>query len=206
MTKYTTNIQMAEFDENGLAIVEGWAEVYLCHSQTREFLGKSYDRVPRGFSVVADAYLDAPELPKSDDIAVCRAPDGKSWVHIPDYRGKTVYYTETRQETEIDYIGELKPEHTLLPPGTEFDKWDGKKWVTDTTAQHQHAVQQAESQRQSLLHEAEERIRQLERRKRLEMATEQEIALLREWEIYSVKLTDIDISTAPDIAWPEPPK
>ncbi|PHM23259.1 hypothetical protein [Xenorhabdus budapestensis] len=109
MTKYTTNIQVAEFDKNGLAIVEGWAEVYLCHSKTREFLGKSYDRVPSGFSVVADAYLDAPELPKSNDIAVCRAPDGKSWVHQADYRGKKVYHTETRQAMEIGYIGALKP-------------------------------------------------------------------------------------------------
>ncbi|WP_274725658.1 tail fiber assembly protein [Xenorhabdus bovienii] len=38
------------------------------------------------------------------------------------------------------------------------------------------------------------------------MATDREIALLREWEIYSVKLTEIDTSTAPDVKWPEQPK
>ncbi len=37
----------------------------------------------------------------------------------------------------------------------------------------------------------------LERKKRLEMATERDIALLREWEIYSVKLSDVD--------WPKSP-
>jgi hypothetical protein len=206
MTKYTTNIQMAEFDKNGLAVVEGWAEVYLCHAQTREFLGKSYDRVPLGFSVVADAYLDAPELPKSTDIAVCRAPDGQSWGHQPDYRGKRVYHTETRQAMEIGYIGELKPEHTLQAPATEFDQWNGNKWVTDTVALHQHATQQAENLRQSLLYEAEEHIRQLERKKRLAMASEQEIVLLNAWEIYSIRLSEVDCTTAPDIHWPEQPK
>ncbi|WP_340621036.1 tail fiber assembly protein [Xenorhabdus siamensis] len=204
--KYTTEITTPEFDENGYATLIGWVTVYRADTETGEYLCADMERTHPGFSLSAGAYLDAPELPKSADIAVCRAPDGKSWVHVPDYRGKKVYHTETRQEMEIGYIGELKPEHTLLSPETEFDKWDGKKWVTDIAAQHQHAVQQAESQRQSLLHEAEERIRQLERRKRLEMATEQEIALLREWEIYSVKLSDVDCSTAPDITWPEPPK
>ncbi|MBD2820350.1 tail fiber assembly protein [Xenorhabdus sp. 42] len=206
MANYTTNIQLAEFDEKGLAKVAGWVKVYICHVQTREFLGASYDSVPVGFSVVADAYRDAPELPDTENTAVIRAPDGKIWLHAPDYRGQTVYHTETQQETVINYIGELKPEHTLLAPCTEFDQWDGKNWVTDTAAQHQYEIQQAEAQRYAFLHEAEERIRQLERRKRLDMATEREVALLNEWEIYSVKLADINIEIAPDIEWPEQPE
>ncbi|MDE9556619.1 tail fiber assembly protein [Xenorhabdus bovienii] len=54
--------------------------------------------------------------------------------------------------------------------------------------------------------EADDHFSLLEHKQRLAMATDREIALLREWEIYSVKLTDIDTSTAPDIAWPEQPK
>ncbi|CEE92397.1 conserved hypothetical protein [Xenorhabdus nematophila str. Anatoliense] len=206
MANYTTNIQLAEFDEKGLAAVAGWVTVYICHAQTREFLGVSYDSVPVGFSVVADAYRDAPELPDSENTAVIRAPDGQSWVHIPDYRGKIAYHTETQQETVINYIGELKPEYTLHAPGTAFDQWDGQQWITDKTALHQHAVQQAENQRQTLLHDAERQIVLLERKQRLEMATEQDITSLREWEIYSVKLTDIDASAAPDIDWPKAPE
>ncbi|WP_340620302.1 tail fiber assembly protein [Xenorhabdus siamensis] len=192
--KYTTEITTPEFDENGYATLIGWVTVYRADTETGEYLCADMERTYPGFSLSAGAYLDAPELPKSGDIAVCRHPDGKSWVRVPDYRGKTAYHIETREPRILQQFGELPPELTLLKPQTEFDKWDGKKWVTDTTAQHQHAVQQAESQRQSLLHEAEERIRQLERRKRLEMATEQEIALLQEWEIYSVKLSDVDCS------------
>ncbi|WP_275353157.1 tail fiber assembly protein [Xenorhabdus bovienii] len=82
----------------------------------------------------------------------------------------------------------------------------GKKWVTDTTEQYQYEVQQAENQRQSLLYDAERQLILLERKKWLEITTEREIVLLREWEIYSVKLTDINISIAPDIPWSEQPK
>ena len=37
------------------------------------------------------------------------------------------------------------------------------------------------------------------------MATDEEIEHLKQWEIYSIKLSDIDTSTAPDIEWPEKP-
>ncbi|CDH34180.1 tail fiber assembly protein [Xenorhabdus bovienii] len=166
MATYTTEVQQAEFDENGLAIIEGWADVFLCHSQTREFLGKSYDRVPRGFSVVADAYLDEPKLPESGNMAVICSPDGKSWIHVPDYRGKTAYHMGTRQKIEINYLDEIRPDHTLLAPTTQFDSWNGEKWVTDTTEQYQHEVQQAENQRQALLQDAERQLILLERKKR----------------------------------------
>ncbi|MEQ1977284.1 tail fiber assembly protein [Xenorhabdus sp. SGI240] len=206
MAKYTTNIPMAEFDENGLAIVEGWAEVYLCHAQTHEFLGKSYDRVPRGFSVVADAYLDAPELPKSDDIAICRTPDGKSWMHIPDYRGKSVYHTKTREKIAVDYIGELKPEHTLLAPQTPFDNWNETLWVTDNAALKSHHIQQAEQQKLSLQQQADIVIKPLQDAVDLDMATAAEKSSLTTWRKYRVLLNRVDCATAPDIQWPEQPE
>lgn len=40
----------------------------------------------------------------------------------------------------------------------------------------------------------------------LDMATEEEIAKLREWKIYRVKLSRIDVSKSPDIDWPPEPK
>lgn len=36
----------------------------------------------------------------------------------------------------------------------------------------------------------------------LEMATDEEVSLLKEWKIYRVLLNRIDTSTAPDIDWP----
>lgn len=83
--------------------------------------------------------------------------------------------------------------------------WNGKKWVTDTDAQKAMLVEQAEQEKTQRLEEAEQNILMLERKVRLGMATAEEIELLKQWEIYSVKVSDIDTSTAPDIEWPVKP-
>lgn len=202
---YTTDIRNAEFDNNGLAVVSGWAKVYRCHPVTREFIGAAMDNVPLGASVIADAYLDEPDIPSAKNIAIVRAADGKSWLHVPDHRGSVAYDKETKQQAEITEPGELPDNLTLDAPKTTFDKWNGKKWVTDKSEQQAHEVAVSESQKQSLLAEAEQEIAMLERKIRLNMATETDRAKLTEWEIYSVKVTDTDTSTAPDIDWPVRP-
>ncbi|WP_274713960.1 tail fiber assembly protein [Xenorhabdus bovienii] len=160
-----------------------------------------------GVSLSAGAYSDAPELPDSFNIAVCRSADNKSWTHVADYRRKTAYHTKNRESWKVQSIGELPSELTLLELKTSFDKWDGKQWVTDVNAQKQHILQELESQKKSLLHEAEQRIVQLERKVRLDMASKEEISLLNEWEVYSVKLIDIniDISGINKLGWPKKP-
>ncbi|MEY0267249.1 tail fiber assembly protein [Morganella morganii] len=203
---YTTDILNAQFDENGLAVVPGWAKIYRCHPKTREFLGAAMDNVPSGASVVADAYLDAPEIPLTPDLAIVRAPGGKSWIHVPDYRGSVAYDKETKQQTELTEIGELPDNLTTEAPKTPFDKWNGKKWVTNKIEQQAYNITVAESQKQSLLVEAEQEIAILERKVRLNMATDTDREKLTEWEIFSIKVSDTDTSTAPDIIWPETPE
>ncbi|MBS9543650.1 tail fiber assembly protein [Morganella morganii subsp. morganii] len=63
----------------------------------------------------------------------------------------------------------------------------------------------AQSQKQSLLAEAEQEIAMLERKIRLNMATETDRAKLTEWEIYSVKATDTDTSAGAGTEWPTLP-
>ncbi|MDW7789905.1 tail fiber assembly protein [Morganella morganii] len=205
MMNYTTDILNAQFDENGLAVVPGWAKIYRCHPNTREYIGAAMDNVPYGGSVVADAYLDEPEIPTVKNMAIVRSPDGKSWLHVPDYRGSVAYDKETKQQTEITDLGELPDNLTLDAPKTPFDKWNGKKWVTDKTELQAYEVAVAESQKQSLLAEAEQEIAMLERKVRLNMATETDRVKLTEWEIYSVKVTDTDTSAGAGTEWPTPP-
>ncbi|MBE8613148.1 phage tail protein [Morganella morganii] len=202
MAEYNTEIQYAVFDENGLATVPGWAEVYCCHPLTREYAGKSMDEVPLGFSLKADVYSDKPELP-APGFAIVRSEDGKRWLHVEDHRGKTGYDKTTKEKIQINTIGALPDNLTLLEPQTPFDKWDGKKWVTDKAEQHTHEVAVAESQKQSLLAEAEQEIAMLERKIRLNMATDEDKVKLNEWEIFSVKVADTDTSLTPDIDWPQ---
>ncbi|HBL6965638.1 TPA: tail fiber assembly protein [Morganella morganii] len=205
MADYNTEIQYAVFDKNGLATVPGWAEVYCCHPLTREYTGKSMDEVPLGFSLKADAYPDKPELP-SPGFAIVRSEDGKRWLHVEDHRGKTGYDKTTKEQILINTVGALSDNLTLLVPQTPFDKWNGKKWVTDKTEQHAHEVAVAESQKQSLLAEAEQEIAMLERKIRLNMATDADREKLKEWEIFSVKVSDTDTSAAPDTDWPQKPQ
>ncbi|MEM8085359.1 tail fiber assembly protein [Morganella morganii] len=204
MADYNTEIQYAVFDENGLATVPGWAEVYCCHPLTREYTGKSMDEVPLGFSLKADAYPDKPELP-APGFAIVRSEDGKRWLHVEDHRGKTGYDKTTKEKIQINTIGALPDNLTLLEPQTLFDKWNGKIWVTDKAEQHAHDVTVAENQKTILLAGAEQEIAMLERKIRLNMATDTDRAKLTEWEIYSVQVTDTDTSAGAGTEWPTPP-
>lgn len=204
---YNTDLPMAEFDEEGLSTKAGWAKVYRANGVTGEYIGHAdMDNVPYRAGLAADAYLDAPEIPSAPNLAVVRSSDGKSWLHVPDYRGCVVYDKETKQQAEISGIGELPDNLTLDAPKTPFDKWNGKKWVTDKAEQQAHEVAVAESQKQSLLAEAEQAIAMLERKVRLGMATDEDKAKLNEWEIFSVNVADTDTTTAPDIDWPQKPQ
>lgn len=203
---YNTDLPMAEFDEEGLSTKAGWAKVYRANGVTGEYIGYAdMDNVPYRAGLAADAYLDAPEIPSAPNLAVVRSSDGKSWLHAPDYRGCVVYDKETKQQAEISGIGELPDNLTLDAPETQFDKWNGKKWVTDKAEQQAHEIAVAESQKQSLLAEAEQAIAMLERKVRLGMATDEDKVKLNEWEIFSVKTADTDTSTAPNIDWPQKP-
>jgi len=66
-------------------------------------------------------------------------------------------------------------------------------------------IAEAEQQKQSLLTEANNAIAPLQDAVDLDMATEEEIALLKEWKKYRVLLNRVDVSTAPDIDWPQKP-
>ncbi|MEM8257739.1 tail fiber assembly protein [Morganella morganii] len=93
----------------------------------------------------------------------------------------------------------------MLEPQTLFDKWNGKIWVTDKAEQHAHDVTVAENQKTILLAGAEQEIAMLERKIRLNMATDTNRAKLTEWEIYSVQVTDTDTSAGAGTEWPIPP-
>ncbi|MBE8596481.1 tail fiber assembly protein [Xenorhabdus sp. BG5] len=180
--------------------------IYRANPETREYICADMERTVIGVSLSAGAYLDAPKLPDSFDIAVCRSDDEKSWINVPDYRGKIAYHIKTRESRKIQSIGELPSELTLLEPKTSFDKWDGKQWVTDFDEQQKYDLQQVENQKQSLLHESEQKIIQLERKVRHDMASKEEHLLLREWEVYSVKLVELDISDIKKTDWPQKPE
>ncbi|MBS9423845.1 MULTISPECIES: tail fiber assembly protein [Photorhabdus] len=198
--------ETAVLGENGLAIQPGWIKVYHTNQITREFTNSDIEYVMLGVSLSAHSYLDAPDFPDSDDVAVCRSEDGKRWERVPDYRGKIAYDTLTLTQQEITELGELPETLTFKQPTTDFDKWDGTQWITDNVALKANQVEQAEQRRVTLLRHANESIALLQDAADLDIATEAEKAALLEWKKYRVMLNRVNISLAPEMEWPEQPR
>jgi hypothetical protein len=59
---------------------------------------------------------------KNGKITEMLSEDG-NWEYVLDERGKTVYDKDTKESIKIDYLGELKEEHTFEQPTSEFDIW-----------------------------------------------------------------------------------
>ncbi|EYU15089.1 phage tail collar family protein [Photorhabdus aegyptia] len=198
--------ETAVLGENGLAIQPGWIKVYHTNQITREFTNSDIEYVMLGVSLSAHSYLDAPDFPDSDDVAVCRSEDGKRWERVPDYRGKIAYDTLTLTQQGITELGELPETLTFKQPTTDFDKWDGTQWITDNVALKANQVEQAEQRRVTLLRHANESIALLQDAADLDIATEAEKAALLEWKKYRVMLNRVNISLAPEMEWPEQPR
>lgn len=205
MKNYNLEIEQAEIGENGLATKAGWIKTYIADPRTREYLNANMENVYFDVSISAGAYIDAPELPTKAGFAIVRSEDGSKWEIVTDNRGKTAYHTETRQQIEIDFIGGLPSDLTLLAPKTEFDKWNGKKWVTDTEAQKADLVAQAEQEKAQRLDEANTTIMYLQDAIEVGLDDDDYEAKLKDWKKYRVLLNRVDTSLAPDIDWPVKP-
>ncbi|MGL5397832.1 MAG: tail fiber assembly protein [Shewanella sp.] len=138
--------------------------------------------------------------------AAVRNSDDSGWSYVEDHRGDKVYSTETGLEEIVAELGQYKNGVTTLKPATSHDKWDGSKWVTDTVSQKTEQVAQAEATKSALQREAEDAIKPLERAKSLGIATPHELALLTEWERYSVYLMRVETSNPDQIVWPTKPQ
>ncbi|MTC37240.1 tail fiber assembly protein [Providencia alcalifaciens] len=205
MKNYNLNIEQAEIGINGLASKAGWVKTYIADPATREYLNATMEYVNFDVSVSAGAYIDAPELPEKAGFAVVRTKDGLRWEIVTDNRGKTAYHTVNRQSIIINFIGDLPVELTLLEPKTEFDVWNGKKWVTDTESQKASFIVQAEYEKAQRLEEANKAITDLQDAIDVGLALDGDVEKLQEWKKYRVLLNRVDTSLAPDIDWPQKP-
>ncbi|WP_421633349.1 tail fiber assembly protein [Enterobacter ludwigii] len=79
---------------------------------------------------------------------------------------------------------------------------DGKPLLSDPVIDH---TALAEAEKSRLGSKAEEMILPLQRAVKYGIASEEEMERLKEWEIFSVELSRVDTSLAPEIEWPEPP-
>ena len=200
--KYKLQPTSAVLDKNGLTISAGWAIIYNVDAKG-EFSQATYQYLPVGVGLPANAYLEAPKN-VHDNQAIIH--NGQQWTYPKDLRGTKVYSTRTGAEKIMQEVGDIPEGYTTLKPGSEFDKWDGKKWQLDKNKKHQSQVNQATTQKNQLIAEATSQINYLQDAVDSQIASEQEIQLLAEWKKYRVLVNRIEEQQAPNIDWPKQPK
>ncbi|EKY6693039.1 tail fiber assembly protein [Escherichia coli] len=189
-----------------IATKAGNITVYNYDGETREYISTSNEYLAIGVGIPAYSCLDAPSTHKAG-YAICRSMDLNSWEYVPDHRGEIVYNTETGDAKEITSPGDYPEKTTTIAPLTPYDKWDGEKWVTDTEIQHRAAVEAAETLRRSLIDTAMASVSLIQLKLRAgRKLTDAETVKLNAVLDYIDAVTATDISTAPDIAWPELPE
>ncbi|QHJ76927.1 MAG: hypothetical protein [Bacteriophage sp.] len=141
------------------------------------------------------------------------AKDGYVWlwdsgeaVQVEDNRGN-FYSTETGELIEFTEFGKVPSTLTKKAPTSPYDKWDGKKWVTDEAAKREALKDEALAQRDSLLAMATDKIAPLQDAVDLDMATDEEVASLKEWKKYRVQLSRVEQQAGfpADMEWPKSP-
>ncbi|WP_334321493.1 tail fiber assembly protein [Gilliamella apicola] len=200
--KYQLQPESAVLDNSGLTISAGWVVVYNVDAKG-EFLQATYQYLPIGVGLPANAYLKAPQSVKDSQAII---HDGQQWTYPKDLRGTKIYSIETGGETILQEVGDIPDGFTELKPTSEFDSWDGKKWQFDKNKQHQYEVNQASIKKNQLLSEAASQLSYLQDAVDSQIANEQETQLLVEWKKYRVLVNRIDIEQAPNIEWPNQPK
>lgn len=195
----------AELNQDMIAIVAGEITVYNFDGETREYLSSTVEYLAVGVGLPANSCTDAPGDSKTG-FAICRTADFSSWEYITDYRGQTVYSTETMQQVEVMGLGDYPEGTTSDAPASLYDKWDGEKWVTDSDAKHQGDIADAEQHRQMLLAQVDELSSDWRVELMLGDISEENKKKLSSWMAYKTAVKAVDVSTAPDINWPVQPE
>ncbi len=189
-----------------IAIQAGNIIVYNYDGESREYISTSTEYLAIGVGIPACSCLDAPG-PYKTGYAICRSEDFNSWIYVPDHRGEIVYSTETGESKEIKAPGDYPENTTTIAPLSPYDKWDGEKWVTDTEAQHNAAVDAAEAQHQSLIDAAMASISLIQLKLQAgRKLTQAETTRLNAVLDYIDAVMATDTSTVPNVIWPELPE
>lgn len=78
--------------------------------------------------------IDANPPEQKQGFAAQWQPETQTWFYLPDYRGQTVYHTQTRQPETVQTVGELPAHLTLIAPPSELHRWNGKAWALSKEA------------------------------------------------------------------------
>ncbi|MBN1083924.1 tail fiber assembly protein [Erwinia aphidicola] len=194
----------AELNQDMIATVAGEITVYNYDGETREYLSSSFEYLAVGVGIPANSCIDAPVESKTG-VAICRTVDFSAWEYVADHRGEKVYSTETGEAIAMTVPGDYPDGTTTLVPATEYDKWNGSEWVTDTVAQREVDVAAAVLQKTVLLDGAKATISLWQTELQLDILGDKDKASLILWLAYIKELQAVIPDSAPNIKWPTPP-
>lgn len=191
------------FDENGLATQAGDIRCFYYDAVTMEYAGWSDEYIHEGVSMPGNSTdIDPGEMVAGKVFLFT----GTGWQQAEDHRGETVYATADTSSSTVDYIGPVRKGYTTVAPSGPYQKWDGKKWVTDTDAQHAADVETADQKKAALLAQAQGKISLWQTELQLGIISDEDKESLIAWIGYIKAVTATDTSTAPDIEWPLHPQ
>ncbi|MGU6804151.1 tail fiber assembly protein [Salmonella enterica subsp. enterica serovar Poona] len=176
-------------------------KIFNLRSDTNEFIGAGDAYIPPHTGLPANCTDIAPPDIPSSYIAVFDS-ETQTWSLYEDHRGETVYDTTTGNQVYISELGPLPENVTSVSPDDEYQKWDGKAWVTDEEAEKVAQLRQAEETKNNLLQMATEKIAPLQDAVDLGEATDDEKTRFMAWKKYRVQVNRVD-TTSPD--WPDVP-
>lgn len=189
-------------DKDGLSKAGGTLRVYCYDEQSGEFIGAVDEFLPQGVGLPAHTCLIAPPAAQANKATVYL--DGR-WQSVPDHRGEMVYPISGGPPVKITALGDYPAGTTTQAPATDFDRWDGEKWVTDIDAQQQSLLKVAASEKVARVTEANSITQAWQTQLLLGIITDADRAVLTAWMKYVQDVQATDIAKAPDIKWPEKP-
>ncbi len=115
-------------------------KVYLYEFETKEFLGEQVltyrDPVRDELIIPTNSTTIEPPAPRANVTYLFK---DDAWVATADHRGKKSYNTETSEEVEVDYLGELREGFTLLRPEGNV-VWENGRWVEQEAVEQEKTI------------------------------------------------------------------
>ncbi|NUH52169.1 tail fiber assembly protein [Citrobacter portucalensis] len=180
-------------------------KIYNLSADTSEFIGAGDAYIPPHTGLPANCTVIAPPETEAGFVAIFDNEKQK-WDVKEDHRNEVVYDTATRQLAYITEPGALPAGVTTVAPKSDFDVWDGQQWVKDEAAEHKAAIEAATIKKESLINDAMASISVIQ----LKLSagrnlTPEETERLNAVLDYIDNVSATDISSAPDVTFPEKP-
>ena len=191
------------FDKNGYATESHVVMVHGFDPVSGEYLQAYNVRIMAGTGVPGFTTLTPPQAVKA---GFARVFSGGKWVYVEDLRGTIVYSTEDASASVVNYLGKIAAGFVTVAPSSQFDSWNGKKWVTDTAARQAYEVAQAEAQRLALLDNADAIMRDWRDELALGAISDSDRVKLLAWLDYKKQLKALDTTQSPPLVWPDAPE